>query len=693
MSRSFHPGLDVRWAAVVAALLLAGGAPPARAAEKAVAPLAGIPPLPPAYADWPRIQSSVPKDPALEARIVQIVAGMTLEEKVGQMTQPDAHLISPADVRRYHIGTVLSGGGGWPNGDKRAPAAEWLKMADALWEASMSTDAKVKIPILWGIDAVHGHARPFGTTVFPHHIGMGAAHDPDLVRRVAVATAQQMRVTGHDWTFSPCVAVARDDRWGRTYESWSEDPAVVRAYAAAEVAGLQNLTATPDGRKAYGVLATAKHFLGDGGTSKGVDQGPNLASEAELVNVHGQGYYGALGAGVQTVMASFNSWLDPKKGVTPATMAEGKIHGSHYLLTDVLEGKLGFDGFVVGDWKGENQVPGCTTTRCARAVNAGIDVMMVADDWKGFFQDTVELVKKGEIPMSRVDDAVTRVLRVKLRVGLFDMPKPSQRPGATDTSKLQAKALAAEAVQKSLVLLKNDRRVLPLRPGGRILVVGKSADSLRDQTGGWTLDWQGDKNVNEDFPGGTTVLAGVRRVVGEKNVTYSARAADVNVADFDAVVAVVGETPYVEFTGDLMPGNPNARAAPRTLEHAALHPEDLQVLDKVSGKGKPVVTVFLSGRPLYTNKELNRSDAFVAAWLPGTEGGAVADVLFAGPDGKPRGDFQGKLAFSWPRADCQEPLNVGDAVYEPLFPYGFGLTYADAKDLGKLPEPPSVKCE
>jgi beta-glucosidase len=693
MRRSFDL---MRWVAAMAAVMLAGGALRSRAADRPALP-AGIPALPPPYATWPHVDSAIPKDPALEARIAQIVAGMTLEEKVGQMTQPDAHLISPADVRKYHIGTVLSGGGGWPNGDKRAPASAWLAMADALWDASMSTDSKVKIPILWGIDAVHGHARPFGTTVFPHHIGLGAAHDPDLVRRLAAATAAQMRVTGHDWTFSPCVAVVRDDRWGRTYESWSEDPAIVRAYAAAEVAGLQNLTATPDGKKPYGVLATAKHFLGDGGTAKGSDQGPNLAPEAELINIHGQGYYGAIGAGVQTVMPSFNSWLDPKKGIgaSPAAMAEGKIHGSKYLISDVLEGKLGFDGFVVSDWKGENQVPGCTTTRCARAINAGIDVMMVADEWKGFYEDTIALVKKGEIPMARIDDAVTRILRVKLRMGLFDMPKPSQRPGAKDAARLQAKALAAEAVQKSLVLLKNDGHVLPLKPAGKILVVGKSANSVGNQTGGWTLTWQGDQNVNDDFPGASTVLAGVKRLVGDQHVTYSERGDGVSPADFDAVVAVIGETPYVEFTGDLMPGNPNVRGARRTMEHAVLYPEDLAVLDKVSGKGKPVVTVFISGRPLYTNKELNRSSAFVAAWLPGTEAGAIADVLFAEADGKPRKDFSGKLSFSWPKADCQQPLNAGDASYDPLFPFGFGQSYAaaGAPDLGKLPEPASLKCD
>jgi beta-glucosidase len=688
MHRSRHRFSRVASCALGA--LLAVVAPPAGAAEAASLP-PGIPPLPPAYASWPHVQSPIPLDPAQEARIAAILAGMTLEQKVGQMTQPDALLISPEDIRKYYIGTVLVGGEGWPRNDRRAPASAWLAVADRLWEASMSTDAKVKIPILWGIDAVHGHARVYGTTIFPHAIGLGAAHDPALARRVGIATAQQLRATGHDWTFSPCVTVPRDDRWGRSYEGFSEDPAITRAYAQEMVRGLQNLAPAPDAKKPYGVLATAKHFVGDGGTWKGIDQGVNLSPEKELINVHGQGYFGAMSAGVQSVMASFHSWLDAPAGTPTRTqIQDAKIHGSKYLLTDVLKEKMGFDGLVVGDWKGHAQVPGCDNTRCARAINAGVDVFMVADEWRGFFESTVDLVKRGEVPMSRIDDAVTRILRVKMRMGLFEMPRPSERPFAKDASRLVHHELAAEAVQRSLVLLKNERRVLPLDPRSKVLVVGKSADSIRNQTGGWTIDWQGAKNENRDFPAGSTILAGIRQVVGEANVVFSERAENVDPSRFDAVIAVVGETPYVEFTGDLSPGiNPQA---PRTLEHARLHPEDLEVLGKVSGRGKPVVTVFLSGRPLLTTKELNRSDAFVAAWLPGTEGAAVATVLFEGPDGKPARDFSGKLSFSWPKVNCR-PANAGDPGYDPLFPLGYGLSYADGKDLGNLEEPPGGTCD
>ncbi len=683
LRRRLHP-LTLALAALIAL------APQLVRADSSALP-AGIPPLPPAYAGWPRIQSPIPLDPAQEARIAAIVAGMTLEQKVGQMTQPDATLISPDDVRKYGIGTVLVGGGGWPGNDRHAPASAWLAMADALWQASMSTDAKVKIPLLWGIDAVHGHGRVYGATVFPHNIGLGAAHDPALVRRIGAATAQQMRATGHDWDFAPCVAVPQDDRWGRTYEGFSENPAITRIYAREMVAGLQNLGPGPDPRKPYGVLATAKHFLGDGGTREGLDQGVNLSPEARLINLHGQGYFGAMEAGVQSVMASFNSWLDAPAGPpTQAQIDEAKIHGSKRLLTGVLEGKMGFDGLIVGDWKGHAQVPGCSTIRCARAIDAGIDVFMVADDWRGFYESTIDLVKKGEVPVSRIDDAVTRILRVKMRMGLFDMPRPSERPFAKDASRLVHHELAAEAVQKSLVLLKNDRHVLPLDPRGKVLVVGKGADSIRDQTGGWTIDWDGRSNTNADFPAGSTILAGIRKAVGEANVTFSQDGRGADVAKFDAVIAVIGETPYVEMTGDLMPGL--NRRAPRTMEHARLHPEDLVVLSRVSEKGKPVVTVFLSGRPLLTTKELNRSDAFVAAWLPGTEGAAVAPVLFQGTDGKPAQDFTGKLPYSWPKVNCK-PVNVGDPSYDPLFPFGYGLTYADAKTVGALPEPPGGTCD
>ena len=610
----------------------------------------------PTLADWPRVDSRVPTNPVDEHRVRRMVAGMTLAEKVGQMTQPEITAITADDVRTYGFGSVLNGGGAWPGQDKHAAPADWLAQADAYWQASKST--RTGIPVLWGIDAVHGNNNVFGATLFPHNIGLGAAHDPCLVRDVAAATTRQIRATGQDWAFAPTLAVVRDDRWGRTYEGYSEDPRITRAYGYEAVKGLQG-----DRRlRLDGVLATAKHFIGDGGTEGGVDQGVNPSSTAEMINVHGQGYYGALAAGAQTVMVSFNSWTNPALGID-----EGKLHGSDLALNGILKGKLGFDGLVVSDWNGIGQVPGCTNASCPRAINAGIDVVMVPQDWKAFITNTIAQVQSGEIPMARIDDAVTRILRVKLRSGVFDAPKPSARRDAGRA--LEARALAREAVRESMVLLKNDNRVLPLRSRAKVLVVGKSADSMQNQTGGWTLTWQGTGNTNADFPNGTTVLGGLREKLGAANVTFS-ETGDVDPTGYDAVVAVLGETPYAEGNGDL---------GKRGLDASRLHPEDLRVLDRVAGKGVPVVSVYLSGRPLYTNRELNRSDAFVAAWLPGTEGGGVADRLVDG-------GFDGKLSFSWPRTPCQTPLNVGSPDYDPLFPYGYGLTDRGRTPVGQLPE-------
>ena len=616
--------------------------------------------------DWPKVPSRFRKDPADEKRIDELLKKMTLEEKVGQMTQPEISAITPEEVKQYNIGSVLNGGGSWPNRNKHASPQEWLALADAFWEASKST--RLKIPIIWGTDAVHGHNNVFGATLFPHNIALGAAQDPCLVRKIAQATARQVRVTGQDWTFAPTVAVPRDDRWGRTYEGYSEDPRITRAYATEAVLGLQGTgkhRIGPDG-----IIATAKHFIGDGGTDKGVDQGVNMSSEAEMINIHGQGYYGAIGAGVQTVMASFNSWTNEELGIT-----EGKIHGSEKVLTRILKQKIGFDGFVVSDWNGIGQVPGCTNASCPQAIKAGIDMVMVPNDWKAFIENTVAQVRSGEIPMSRIDDAVRRILRVKLRAGLFEAPKPSARFAAGKTELLQARELAREAVRRSQVLLKNNDKVLPLPPRSKVLVVGKSADSMENQTGGWSLTWQGTGNTNADFPVGQTILDGLREALGPENVTFNETAEGVDVSAYDAVIAVIGETPYAEGVGDL---------SRRTLEAAKLYPNDLAVLDRVSGKGTPVITVYVTGRPLYVNKELNRSDAFVVAWLPGTEGGGVADLLVRGRNSGP--GYTGRLPYSWPKGPCQTPLNAGDKDYDPLFPLGYGLRYGQASKIGKLDE-------
>jgi len=613
-------------------------------------------------ADWPAIDSAIKRDPALEARVADIVSKMTLAQKVGQMTQAEIKSVTPDDVRKYYLGSVLNGGGSWPGNRKQASAADWVALADRFHDASMATDMAIKIPVVWGIDAIHGNSNVYGATLYPHNIGLGAARDPQLAHDIGAATGKAVRATGIAWVFGPTIAVVRDDRWGRTYESFSEDPLLVKSYAGQYVAGLQGQFADP-----ANVLATAKHFMGDGGTDQGKDRGVTKASKAQMMNIHAQGYLTALAAGAQTVMASFNSWNDVAAGVD-----YGKVHGSRAMLTDILKTKMRFDGFVVSDWNGIGEVPGCRDDSCAQAINAGVDMVMLSDLWKPFIANTIAQVEKGEIPMARIDDAVTRIVRVKLRAGLFGR-RPSDNVNAGKQDALQDRALARRAVRESLVLLKNQGPALPLAQGKKVLVVGKSAASLSNQTGGWSLSWQGNDNTNADFPNADTILAGIEQAAGKGNVTYSLDAAGVDVRKFDAVIAVVGERPYAEGEGDIGPAG--------TLRHSSRHPEDLAVLQAVAGKGKPVITVFVAGRPLYVNDLLNLSDVFVAAWLPGTEGKGVADLLIAGPQ---RYDFGGKLSFSWPASACQVNLNAGDAHYAPLFAYGYGLKNAIRSTLPTL---------
>ena len=609
--------------------------------------------------DWPALRSPTAPDAAMEARIAGIVRGLTLEQKIGQMTQADIRSITPDEVRRHYIGSVLNGGGAWPGMKKDAAVTDWTALSDAYYRASMATDMAVRVPVIWGTDAVHGHGNVAGATLFPHNIGLGAARDPALVERIGRATARQVRATGISWVFAPTLAVGENRRWGRTYESYSSDPAIVAAYSRAMVHGLQgDLTGDGD------VVATAKHFLGDGGTFDGIDQGENRAARTHMIQVHGAGYYPALAAGVQTVMVSYSSWNDSAAG-----QDHGKMHGSRELLTDVLKDRLGFDGLIVSDWNGIQQVPGCTKDHCPQAVNAGIDMIMVPDDWKAFITNTVADVREGRIAMARIDDAVTRILRVKLRAGLFER-NPNGGAFAGKADALAARELGREAVRKSVVLLKN-QGVLPLAAGKRVLVVGASADSLSNQTGGWSLTWQGTENRNADFKGGTTLLAALRDALGTANVTFSQDGKDVDPGKFDAVVAVIGETPYAEYNGDVR--------APRPAAHSALHPDDLAVLRRVSGKGVPVVSVLYSGRPAYANDLINLSDAFVAAFLPGTEGEGLADLLVGR-----RHDFSARLSFAWPGSACSTGEGPGNVVQ---FARGYGLSYAKPGRTGALPEP------
>ena len=634
-------------------------APPAAAEEPARAPAFDP-------ASWPALVPARQADPRTEARVAELLARMTLAEKVGQVIQADISSVTPDDVREYHLGSVLAGGNSAPGGDVRAPAAHWLELADRFFEASTDTrGGRTGIPTIWGIDAVHGHSNIVGATIFPHNIGLGAARDPELIRRIARVTATEMAVTGIEWTFAPTLAVVRNDRWGRSYEGYAEHPEVVRAYARPMVEGLQGTLDDPARLVGDRVIATAKHFVGDGGTVDGIDQGDNISSPAELLSVHAAGYLPAIQAGVETVMASYNSWHGRK------------MHGYEPLLTGVLKERWGFDGFVVGDWNGHGQLPGCSNDDCPQALNAGLDMYMAPDGWRALHANTLAAVRRGDISQTRLDDAVRRILRVKLRARMLDRPKPSERPVAGDFELLGApahRALAREAVRKSLVLLKNDGGVLPLAGSARVLVAGPAATDVGMQTGGWTLSWQGTGNTRAHFPNATTIAEGIVEAVHAAGGRVEVSPDGTFDRSPDAAVVVFGEPPYAEGDGDL----PDVAFRAAAFDH-------LRVLRRLREQGVPVVSVFLSGRPLWVNPELDASDAFVAAWLPGSEGAGIADVIVGGADGEARHDFSGKLSFSWPASPQQARLNVGDEGYAPLFEYGYGLSYADP---GR-PAPPS----
>lgn len=620
---------------------------------------------------WPKVAWPLAADPALEKRITDLMAGMTVEEKVGQLVQGDIASVTPDDVRRYRLGSILAGGNSDPGGRYDASPAEWLALADAFYDASMDTSKGGKaIPLLFGIDAVHGQSNIIGATLFPHNIGLGATRNPELLRQIGDITALETRVTGMEWTFAPTVAVPQDDRWGRTYEGYSESPDVVASYAAAMVEGLQGRVGTPEFLDGRHVIASVKHFLGDGGTTDGKDQGDTRISEPDLVRIHAAGYPPAIAAGAQTAMASFNS------------VNGEKMHGHRHYLTDVLKGRMNFGGFVVGDWNGHGQVKGCATTDCPATINAGLDMAMASDSWKGFYETTLAAVKDGRITPQRLDDAVRRILRVKFRLGLFEAGRPSTRAVGGQFALIGApahRAVARQAVRESLVLLKNQDHVLPLSPKQRILVAGDGADDVGKQAGGWTLNWQGTGTSRRDFPNADTIYEGIARQAsaagGEAVLAVDGRYA----VKPDVAVVVFGEDPYAEFQGDRP-----------TLAYKPGNETDLALLKRLKAEGIPVVAVFLSGRPLWVNREINAADAFVAAWLPGSEGAGIADVLLRGSDGRVQHDFKGKLSFSWPRTATQYANNVGQKDYDPLFAFGFGLTYADNGDLAALPEASGV---
>ncbi len=603
-------------------------------------------------------ESAVPYEDE-DAFIADLVSRMSLERKIGQLIQPQINSFTPEDMERYRFGSYLNGGNGGPYGDEYAPASEWLRYADEMYEASIQPlpDGEPVIPTMWGTDAVHGHTNVVGATIFPHNIALGAAGDEDLVRRVGQATAVEIEVTGIDWNFSPTVAVAQDDRWGRTYESYSEDPELVARLGAALVEGLQGTPGSEDFLGTGRVIATAKHFFGDGGTDNGVDQGEVTGDLDALMEIHARPYPAAIDAGVEAVMASFNS------------INGRKMHGNEELLTGVLRQQMGFDGLVVGDWNGHGQVAGCTVTDCPQSLLAGLDIYMVPDDWQGLMETLIAQVQDGTIPMARIDEAVTRVLRVKYRAGLLapEPMLPSER-GVGGQFELLAspehRAIAREAVARSQVILKNDG-VLPLAPGANVLVAGSAADNIGQAAGGWTLTWQGGRELERElFPNATSIWEGLEAAVEEAGGTATLSEDGSYSERPDVAVVVFGEAPYAEFAGD-------------RPDLVLRDEEGLELLRAFREDGIPTVAVFLSGRPLWMNRELNAANAFVASWLPGSEGAGIADVLTGAREAT------GRLSFSWP-ADCAGlPLNSPEGA---LFALGYGRALADTTPLPRLSE-------
>jgi len=577
----------------------------------------------------------------------EVQRSMTLEEKIGQMTQAEQNaLVDVGDIENLFLGSLLSGGSSDPKTGNSVEA--WTDMYDSYQKRAMRT--RLGIPLLFGIDAVHGHNNVLGAVIFPHNIGLGCTGNSALVESAARVTAEEVRATGINWTFAPCVTIPRDERWGRTYEGFSESPELVARLGEAAVRGFQR----NDLNDPLSVLACAKHFVGDGGTTMGtgtpnrekkrlLDQGDTRLTEAELRRIHLPGYLTAIKAGVGSIMVSYSSW----NGV--------KASGSKRLLTEILKHELGFEGFLISDYRAIGQITEDFKKAIEISINAGMDMAMEPTDYRRFITFLRELVDEGRVPMTRIDDAVTRILRVKFAMGLRDKSRSplADRSLHQTFGSARHRSVARACVRQSLVLLKNEKRTLPISKRiRRIHVAGKNADDLGNQCGGWTIDWQG--KSGDITPGGTTILKAIQETVSPTTtVTFAKDGSGAGGADIGVVV--VGEMPYAEGRGD--------------REDLALSPEDMNAIRNMKQTGIPVVVVLVSGRPMIISEALDRCDAFVAAWLPGTEGRGVTDILFG--DYKPTG----KLSFSWPRSMAQLPINLGDADYDPLFKYGFGLTF------------------
>jgi beta-glucosidase len=566
-------------------------------------------------------------------RVADLLSRMTLDEKIGQMTQVErSSLTTQSDIATYNLGSLLSGGGSAPATNT---ATGWANMYDSYQGTALTN--RLGIPLIYGVDAVHGHNNVKGATIFPHNIGLGATRNPALIQQIGQATAEEVAGTGIDWTFAPCLCVARNERWGRTYESFGEDPSNAQSMTTI-ITGFQGTTL---GGTPTSILATAKHYVGDGGTTGGDDQGNTHLSEADLRRIHLPPFIDAIQKGVGSVMISYSSW----NGV--------KLHGQAYLINTVLKGELGFSGFVVSDWAGIDQIDGASgfsASDVRTSINAGIDMVMVPHDYRTFQSLLRTEVTAGRVTTTRIDDAVRRILTKKFQLGLFERPLTDRTLTSTVGSAAH-RAVARQAVRESLVVLKNDA-ILPLSKSARIFVAGKNANDIGNQSGGWTISWQGASGASTT---GTTILQGIRAAVAPGTVV-DFNASGRGAAGHDVAIVVIGEKPYAEGQGDRTDG--------MTLDRT-----DLATLSTIARTGVPIVVVLVSGRPLVVTSELASWRGLVAAWLPGTEGNGVADVLF--------GDYRptGKLPMSWPRTATQIPINVGDATYDPLFAYGFGLTY------------------
>lgn len=567
----------------------------------------------------------------ISEKVDQLLSQMTIDEKIGQMTQVERNVLTNlGDVKNYFIGSILSGGGSAPSSNT---AQGWADMYDLFQQAALQT--RLKIPIIYGIDAVHGHNNVFGATIFPHNIGLGCTRNPDLIQQAARITAEEVSGTGIDWTFAPCIATVRDERWGRTYEGFGETPELSVSMAEASVLGYQGTNLSDYGN----ILACAKHFLGDGGTAGGDDQGNVITDEQTIRQLHLQGFISAINAGVKSIMISYSS------------INGQKMHGNKYWITDVLKTELGFKGFVVSDWQGIDQLPGDYKSDIQNSINAGIDMVMVPNNYKDFIQYLKELNTEGKVSIERINDAVKRILTVKFELGLFEKPF-TDRSLTSSVGSTTHRNVARQCVRESLVLLKNENNFLPLSKNlTRIHISGKNAHDIGNQCGGWTISWQGSSG---DITTGTSVYTGIKNTISASTIlTYSVDGS--NATGADVGIIVVGETPYAEGNGD--------------RNDLSLSSSDLNAINNFNNSGIPYIIVLISGRPMIITDQINDCDAFVAAWLPGTEGQGIADVLFGDYN------FTGKLSHSWPRSNNQIPINTGDSNYDPLFPYGFGLNY------------------